>query len=223
MPRRDARRGSKLLLDDRIRARSLWAAMRGDYETLVEPMLDRELAKTFFNSLSRRFFRTSGVDADIEFVALDAEPTANIAEPIARNVYSVDGDLRDVCTRMLDDYPFANGYADVAASGAAIADALTERFGIPGGHAIFRIELLRTRILPRAPRVSRRPRAGRARRGRRVVAAARDRARQRRERRARRRGADRDRPGVRAVRLFAQLFPRRSAEHRRCGRVPARR
>ena len=136
----------EVLLDDRIRARSLWAAMRGEYETLVEPMLDRELAKTFFNSLSRRFFRTSGVEADIEFVALDAEPTANIADPIARNVYSIDGDPREVCTRMLEDYPFANGYADVAASGAAIADAFTERFGIPGGHAIFRIELLRTRF-----------------------------------------------------------------------------
>ena len=50
----------EVLLDDRIRARSLWAAMRGEYETLIGPMLDRELAKTFFNSLSRRFFRTSG-------------------------------------------------------------------------------------------------------------------------------------------------------------------
>src|ERR1041384_3559871 len=52
----------EVLLDDRIRARPLWAAMRIEYETLVEPLLDRELAKTFFNSLSRRFFRTSGVE-----------------------------------------------------------------------------------------------------------------------------------------------------------------
>ena len=102
----------ELLLDDRIRSRPLWAAMRDAYEALVEPLLDRELTKTFFNSVSRRFFHTSGVAADIEFVALDAEPTANISEPIARNVYVVDGDLREVCARMLDDYPFANGYAD---------------------------------------------------------------------------------------------------------------
>ena len=134
----------ELLLDDRIRARSLWAAMRGDYAVLIEPLLDRELTKTFFNSLSRRFFRTSGVDADVEFVTLDAEPTANISEPIARNVYLIEHDLGDVCKRLLDDYPFASGYADLAASGAAIAEVLAERFGIPGGHAVFRIELLRT-------------------------------------------------------------------------------
>ena len=136
----------EVLLDDRIRARSLWAAMRTAYETQVEPMLDRELAKTFFNSLSRRFFRTRGVDADVEFVALDAEPTANISEPIARNIYIVEQDLREVCTRVLDDYPFANGYVDIAAAGTAIADVLAERFAIPGGHAVFRIELLRTRF-----------------------------------------------------------------------------
>ena len=135
----------ELLLDDRVRSRALWAAMRDEYETLVAPLLDRELFKTFFNSLSRRFFRTSGVDADVEFVALDADPTANIAEPIARNVYVVAGaDLRDVCVRLLGDYGFARGYADVEASGAAIAGALAERFAIADGHAVFRIELLRT-------------------------------------------------------------------------------
>jgi isocitrate dehydrogenase kinase/phosphatase len=135
----------ELLLDDRIRARSLWAAMRSEYETLVEPLLDRELTKTFFNSLSRRFFRTSGVDADIEFVALDAEPTANITEPIARNAYAVNGNLRDVCVRLFDeDYPFANGYADAAASGAAVAAALERRFGASSVSAIRSIELLRT-------------------------------------------------------------------------------
>src|SRR3982751_6743530 len=48
----------EVLLDDRMRARALWAAMRNEYQTVVEPMLDRELAKTFFNSLARRFFRT---------------------------------------------------------------------------------------------------------------------------------------------------------------------
>jgi isocitrate dehydrogenase kinase/phosphatase len=134
----------ELLLDDRIRSRPLWAAMRNSYETLVEPLLDRELTKTFFNSISRRFFHISGVAADIEFVALDAEPTANIAEPIARNVYVVDRDLREVCAHMLEDYPFANGYADATASATAIANALVERFAIPGSHAVFRIEMLRT-------------------------------------------------------------------------------
>src|SRR5215467_9321444 len=70
----------EMLLDDRIRSRPLWAAMRDDFDALVAPLLDRELFKTFFNSLSRRFFRTTGTDAEIEFVALDTDPTTSIDE-----------------------------------------------------------------------------------------------------------------------------------------------
>ena len=136
----------ELLLDDRIRNKPLWAAIRDEYGARVEPMLDRELFKTFFNSLSRRFFHTSGVDPSVEFVALDADPMANVVEPIARNAYAADDDLAAVVTALLGDFPFGNGYAGVEASGAAIADALMERFGIPGGHAVFRIEMLRTRF-----------------------------------------------------------------------------
>ena len=136
----------ELLLDDRIRSRPLWSAMRGDFDERVGPLLDRELFKTFFNSLSRRFFHTTGTDAEIEFVSLDTDPMANIAEPIARNAYAIDGGLAAACTRVLDDYPFANGYADAGGSGAAIAATLAERFGTAGAPAIHRIELLRTRF-----------------------------------------------------------------------------
>ncbi|HEY6984573.1 MAG TPA: bifunctional isocitrate dehydrogenase kinase/phosphatase [Rhodanobacteraceae bacterium] len=135
----------ELLLDDRIRSRPLWTAMRAEYERLVEPLLDRELTKTYFNSVSRRFFHTSGVAPDIEFVSLDTEPIANIAQPIARNVYVVDGELSEACARVLADTPFANGYADADASAAAIAEALSDRFALPGGgHGVHRIELLHT-------------------------------------------------------------------------------
>jgi isocitrate dehydrogenase kinase/phosphatase len=136
----------EILLDDRIRARALWSAMRVEYEVLVAPLLDRELFKTFFNSLSRRFFRTAGVDPEIEFVALDADPFAGVGAPIARNEYAADGDLRATCRRVLDDCPFRIGYADIDADAAAMADALDERFAIPGGSAILRIELLLTRF-----------------------------------------------------------------------------
>ena len=136
----------ELLLDDRIRARSLWAAIRAEYDARVEPLLDRELFKTFFNSLSRRFFRTTGTDPEIEFLALDDDPTANIDTPIARNAYAIDAELATVCARILDDYPFANGYADAAASARAIAAMLIERFGTAGNHGIHRIELLHTRF-----------------------------------------------------------------------------
>jgi isocitrate dehydrogenase kinase/phosphatase len=47
-------------------------------------LIDRELYKTFYNTLSRRFFQTRGVDAAIEFIAMDVEPTDAITHPVAR-------------------------------------------------------------------------------------------------------------------------------------------
>ncbi|WP_440225727.1 bifunctional isocitrate dehydrogenase kinase/phosphatase [Dokdonella sp. MW10] len=134
----------ELLLDERVRSRPLWAAMRGAFEALVEPMLDRELTKTFFNSLSRRHFRTTGVEVDIEFVALDLEPTANIVEPVAVNAYDVDGDLRGACARLLADVAFANGYADATRCADALAEACRARAEAGGWGELVAIEVLRT-------------------------------------------------------------------------------
>jgi isocitrate dehydrogenase kinase/phosphatase len=133
----------ELLLDDRVRSRALWSAIRDDFALRIGPRLDRELFKTFFNTLSRRFFRTRGVDARIEFVALDLQPLAAIATPVACNRYLLQGNLAQVCARLLEDYPFASGHADPVRSGTAIANDLAER-ALEGHAPIRAIELLRT-------------------------------------------------------------------------------
>ncbi len=133
----------ELLLDDRVRSRPLWASMRDDYAALIEPLLDKELTKTFFNTLSRRFFHTRGVDAAIEFVALDREPTADIVAAVALDRHDIGNDLAGTCARILAEHPFAIGYIDVARSARAIAHEIAERMledGVPGRA----IELLRT-------------------------------------------------------------------------------
>ena len=52
-------------LGARAQDRELWTAIRNRYAALVAPLLDQELYKTFFNTLTRRFFRTRGVAASI--------------------------------------------------------------------------------------------------------------------------------------------------------------
>src|SRR5438445_13123400 len=63
------------LLRARVRDHALWQQIRPRFAELIAPLLDQELNKTFYNTLTRRFFHTQGVDATIEFVALDIEPT----------------------------------------------------------------------------------------------------------------------------------------------------
>ncbi len=46
----------------------LWQAIKGRYARLIRPIPDRELYKTFYNSITRRLFNTVGTRPEIEFV-----------------------------------------------------------------------------------------------------------------------------------------------------------
>jgi isocitrate dehydrogenase kinase/phosphatase len=53
--------------------RDVWTGMKALYSGLVAQREDREIAETFFNSLTRRIFATAGVDPNIEFIHSDRE------------------------------------------------------------------------------------------------------------------------------------------------------
>ena len=105
-------------------------------------MLDREFPKTFFNSLSRRRFHTAGVAADIEFVDLHSEPTTGIVDAVDLHRYEVADGMRRVCARILADFPFANGYADIKACVGAIARSLRDRLQHSHASGLQSIELI---------------------------------------------------------------------------------
>ena len=131
-------------LGDRPQERALWSAVRDCYARLTSELLDQELYKTFFNTLTRRFFKTRGVAADIEFVAMDIEPTDRITHPVARHSYAVSGQLPATLERMLADYPFAVSYADAAGDAARVAHVLQSRLSPDTEAGILAIELLDT-------------------------------------------------------------------------------
>jgi isocitrate dehydrogenase kinase/phosphatase len=55
-------------LGDHLRCRACWTAMKTAYAELAAARADHELARTFFNSATRRVFATVGIDPEIEFV-----------------------------------------------------------------------------------------------------------------------------------------------------------
>lgn len=124
--------------------RQLWTAVRDRYAALIAPQLDQELYKTFFNTLTRRFFKTQGVAADIEFVALDIEPTARITHPVARHSYSLHGDLANCFSQILADYPFQIRYQDRDTDAQSLATALQSRMLEIGEDQPLAIELMDT-------------------------------------------------------------------------------
>jgi isocitrate dehydrogenase kinase/phosphatase len=60
-------------LGDGIDDRDTWTGIKAVYSGLIGDRDDREIAETFFNSVTRRIFATVGVDANIEFVETDAD------------------------------------------------------------------------------------------------------------------------------------------------------
>jgi isocitrate dehydrogenase kinase/phosphatase len=125
--------------------RALWIRAREHYLKLIAALLDQELYKTFYNTLTRRYFRTRGVDPRIEFVALDIEPSDAITHPVARHTYAVSpGRLTEMLMRVLGDYPFEVPYAHRTRCAAAIAIRLQDDLAHWGEHPVRSVELLET-------------------------------------------------------------------------------
>lgn len=141
------------LLDDRVRSRSLWTMIRRHFDARIAALPDRELDKTFFNSLVRRFFQIDGVAPDLEFLAFDIEPAGDPACPrdLVRYPYGpqgagatgADGDAAATWRRIFSDRHFTVRFADPAGDAAAVARALDARLPAPGD-ALAAIEVLDT-------------------------------------------------------------------------------
>jgi isocitrate dehydrogenase kinase/phosphatase len=123
---------------------ALWRAIRDAYAAGIAPLLDQELYKTYFNTLTRRFFRTRGVDPAIEFVALDIEPTDRIRHPVARHSYAVHGDLAGMFRRVLEGFALPLPYAHLEACAQRIAAAVTAQLSERDTLPLVALELLET-------------------------------------------------------------------------------
>ncbi|HYP64979.1 MAG TPA: isocitrate dehydrogenase kinase/phosphatase AceK regulatory subunit, partial [Steroidobacteraceae bacterium] len=83
----------RLALGARAADRTLWRQIHGEFATQIVALPDPEFTKTFFSSISRRLFGTVGVAPDIEFVATDLDPLADIHSAVGTNTYLNHGSL----------------------------------------------------------------------------------------------------------------------------------
>jgi isocitrate dehydrogenase kinase/phosphatase len=132
------------LLGSRLFSRSFWKHTRDLYARRVETLLDAELYKTWFNTVTRRLFKTRGVDPAIEFVALEIDPTDRITHPVSRHVYAVGASLSDTFGRVLEDYRFSIPYADAGLDAKRLAEHLSIELDQIGEDRVTGIELLET-------------------------------------------------------------------------------
>lgn len=125
--------------------RLLWSQVRDAYAGQIAGLLDCELYKTWFNTLTRRLLAIDEVDAGVEFMAMDIEPSDAITHPVARHTYTVN-EARPVeaMMRLLGDYRFDVPYAHQLRCAAAIAVRLQDDLAHWGNSPVRSIELLQT-------------------------------------------------------------------------------
>ena len=111
-------------LAERLLARALWLDIHRRYAEAITGRIDAELYKTFFNTLTRRLFKTRGVSTGIEFVALDIEPTEHITHPIDRHIYSCHEQPAEAMQRMLLNADVRYNAESLAADATRIANRL---------------------------------------------------------------------------------------------------
>jgi isocitrate dehydrogenase kinase/phosphatase len=101
--------------------RALWRQIRQEFAAQITDLPDPEFTKTFFSSISRRLFGTVGVAPDIEFVATDLDPLADIHSAVGSNTYVNHGSLPLLFEDLLGDVRFRSPWRDLDKSIAHVA------------------------------------------------------------------------------------------------------
>jgi isocitrate dehydrogenase kinase/phosphatase len=134
----------KYLLAGRAQNKQVWGHIKAIYSGLIAGNDDRELAETFFNSITRRIFATVGVDIKIEFVNTNfASPPNQFSAPVY-HTYAGQESTADLIERILIGYPLMVPFQNAAHDAAQVAAKIDRRLqDLETFGTIDRIEMVR--------------------------------------------------------------------------------
>ncbi|MBI4852777.1 MAG: bifunctional isocitrate dehydrogenase kinase/phosphatase [Acidobacteria bacterium] len=115
-------------LSENTEKKEIWVNIKKNYTKIISKRGDLEIAETFFNSITRKIFTTTGVDPDIEYVASDFETFPPPSEKPIYYTYKV-SDLVSTIKEILGGYNFNIYYEDVLLDSKLIAEKITQEVG----------------------------------------------------------------------------------------------
>ena len=128
--------------------RALWSSIKRRFTELIDALPDLEFDKTFFNSVTRRTFGTLGVDAAVEFVALDLDPIGSIRAPIETRIYANRGSLELLFEEVLADFRFRSPYLDFDRSVRIITGEVRATLGADASPLTEPLEVEQVELIP---------------------------------------------------------------------------
>ncbi len=129
------------ILGDAVMERTRWAAVKAVHERGAAGRADAELARTFFNSVTRRIFSTVGVDDAIEYLE-SSPPRADGAPPGLVATLRAERVDAELVRRILLAYEWSAPYAQPDRDARLVARIMAEQLGVESG-APLTIEMLR--------------------------------------------------------------------------------
>ncbi len=132
------------MLGEDVHERAIWSSIKRRYADIIDPLPDNEFPKTFFCSITRQTFGTVGVDAAVEFVALDLDPLGSVTTHVETKVYVNRGSIELLVEELLADFRFRAPYRDFERSVKMVADEL--KASLEGGgerRTIERLEVIK--------------------------------------------------------------------------------
>ena len=133
------------ILSSDLHDESLWAAVKDRFGGQIRGRHDAELARTFFNSVTRAVFGTVGINRRIEFFHWHPRPVeVGPPEPVFRT-YAGGRETRLVVRDILRDYRFTPPYQNAERDAAMIAAEIDlHLWPIVSQGGDFRIEVIRS-------------------------------------------------------------------------------
>lgn len=112
------------VLGDRELDESLWSELRRLYAERVAADPAREIAETFFNSITRRIFGTVGVNPGIEFVAFRFNQVPEPPVGLPPRTYRTEGDTAAAVRALLADTGIYAAWADPEGDARRVAEEI---------------------------------------------------------------------------------------------------
>jgi isocitrate dehydrogenase kinase/phosphatase len=100
------------LLGVRAHDIGLWQAIKTRFAAAIAELPDPEFLKTYFSSITRQLFDTTGVNTDIEFFALEIDPLRGVTSDVVTNTYVNRGALELLVEELLSDFRFRTAWRD---------------------------------------------------------------------------------------------------------------
>jgi isocitrate dehydrogenase kinase/phosphatase len=111
-------------LGDEVHERAVWSSIKRRFAEIIDPLPDNEFPKTFFSSVTRTTFDTTGVDPAVEFFALELDPLSNVTTHVETKVYVNRGSIELLVEELLADFRFRAPYRDFDRSVRVVTEEL---------------------------------------------------------------------------------------------------